>query len=88
MSRKTAKLQKQHIKRVEMVAEPATFIYNMHMMAYFRYCPGCRNDVSEVVRAGEKLKDSKKKSKMASASSSSQRDWGKVSFPDTFTEKT
>ncbi|CAL8393448.1 unnamed protein product [Boreogadus saida] len=41
------------------------------------YCPGCRNDVSEVVRAGEKLKDSKKKSKMASASSSSQRDWGK-----------
>uniref|UniRef100_A0A8C5AV47 E3 ubiquitin-protein ligase UHRF n=1 Tax=Gadus morhua TaxID=8049 RepID=A0A8C5AV47_GADMO len=41
------------------------------------YCPSCRNDVSEVVRAGEKLKDSKKKSKMASASSSSQRDWGK-----------
>ncbi|KAM3876053.1 E3 ubiquitin-protein ligase UHRF1 [Diretmus argenteus] len=41
------------------------------------YCPGCRNDVSEVVLAGEKLKESKKKSKMASASSSSQRDWGK-----------
>ena len=57
-------------------------------MAYFRYCPGCRNDVSEVVRAGEKLKDSKKKSKMASASSSSQRDWGKVSFLDTFMDKT
>uniref|UniRef100_A0A8C4IPX3 E3 ubiquitin-protein ligase UHRF n=1 Tax=Dicentrarchus labrax TaxID=13489 RepID=A0A8C4IPX3_DICLA len=41
------------------------------------YCPGCRNDASEVVLAGEKLKESKKKSKMASASSSSQRDWGK-----------
>lgn len=43
-----------------------------------RYCPGCRNDSSEVVLAGEKLKESKKKAKMASASSSSQRDWGKV----------
>ncbi|XP_056132833.1 E3 ubiquitin-protein ligase UHRF1 [Lampris incognitus] len=41
------------------------------------YCPGCRNDASEVVLAGEKLKESKKKAKMASASSSSQRDWGK-----------
>ncbi|XP_056374998.1 E3 ubiquitin-protein ligase UHRF1-like [Hyla sarda] len=41
------------------------------------YCPDCRNDTSEVVLAGEKLKESKKKSKMASASSSSQRDWGK-----------
>lgn len=44
----------------------------------YRYCPGCRNDTSEVVLAGEKLKESKKKAKMASASSSSQRDWGKV----------
>ncbi|XP_023662314.1 E3 ubiquitin-protein ligase UHRF1 isoform X2 [Paramormyrops kingsleyae] len=41
------------------------------------YCPSCRNDVNEVVLAGEKLKESKKKAKMASASSSSQRDWGK-----------
>lgn len=41
------------------------------------YCPGCRNDASEVVLAGEKLKESKKKAKMASANSSSQRDWGK-----------
>ncbi|XP_073438120.1 E3 ubiquitin-protein ligase UHRF1-like [Dendrobates tinctorius] len=41
------------------------------------YCPDCRNDTSEVVLAGEKLKESKKKAKMASASSSSQRDWGK-----------
>ena len=61
---------------------------NMHGVVYYRYCPSCRNDVSEVVRAGEKLKDSKKKSKMASASSSSQRDWGKVSSPDTFPEIT
>ncbi|XP_072294857.1 E3 ubiquitin-protein ligase UHRF1 [Eucyclogobius newberryi] len=41
------------------------------------YCPNCRIDSSEVVRAGEKLKESKKKSKMASANSSTQRDWGK-----------
>ncbi|KAH0625848.1 hypothetical protein JD844_034179 [Phrynosoma platyrhinos] len=41
------------------------------------YCPECRNDTSEVVLAGEKLKESKKKAKMASANSSSQRDWGK-----------
>ncbi|XP_064424557.1 E3 ubiquitin-protein ligase UHRF1 [Latimeria chalumnae] len=41
------------------------------------YCPDCRNDTSEVVLAGEKLKESKKKAKMASANSSSQRDWGK-----------
>jgi len=57
------------------------FLYSyMYVMACFRYCPGCRNDASEVVLAGEKLKESKKKSKMASASSSSQRDWGKVSY--------
>ncbi|NXY89855.1 UHRF1 ligase, partial [Alcedo cyanopectus] len=41
------------------------------------YCPECRNDTSEVVLAGEKLKESKKKQKMASANSSSRRDWGK-----------
>ncbi|XP_023418295.1 E3 ubiquitin-protein ligase UHRF1 isoform X2 [Cavia porcellus] len=41
------------------------------------YCPDCRNDASEVVLAGEKLRESKKKAKMASATSSSQRDWGK-----------
>uniref|UniRef100_A0A452TTY6 E3 ubiquitin-protein ligase UHRF n=1 Tax=Ursus maritimus TaxID=29073 RepID=A0A452TTY6_URSMA len=45
------------------------------------YCPECRNDASEVVLAGEKLKESKKKAKMASATSSSQRDWGKVRWP-------
>lgn len=37
----------------------------------------CKNDDTEIVRAGEKLKDSKKKAKMASANSSSSRDWGK-----------
>lgn len=41
------------------------------------YCPECRTDTSTVVLAGEKLKESKKKSKMASANSTSQRDWGK-----------
>ncbi|XP_073533462.1 E3 ubiquitin-protein ligase UHRF1-like [Phyllobates terribilis] len=41
------------------------------------YCPECRNDTSEVVSAGEKLRESKKKAKMASASSSCHRDWGK-----------
>ncbi|XP_029819737.1 E3 ubiquitin-protein ligase UHRF1 [Manacus vitellinus] len=41
------------------------------------YCPECRNDASEVVLAGERLKESKKKQKMASANSSSRRDWGK-----------
>ncbi|XP_077981473.1 E3 ubiquitin-protein ligase UHRF1-like [Glandiceps talaboti] len=41
------------------------------------YCPECKNDDTAVVKAGEKLKESKKKSKMASASSSSSRDWGK-----------
>ncbi|XP_064626452.1 E3 ubiquitin-protein ligase UHRF1-like [Lineus longissimus] len=41
------------------------------------YCPECKNDDTEVVRAGEKLKESKKKAKMASATTSSSRDWGK-----------
>ncbi|XP_050799039.1 E3 ubiquitin-protein ligase UHRF2 isoform X1 [Gopherus flavomarginatus] len=41
------------------------------------YCPSCKNDSDEVVKAGEKLKQSKKKAKMPSASTESQRDWGK-----------
>ncbi|XP_072010415.1 E3 ubiquitin-protein ligase UHRF1-like [Engystomops pustulosus] len=41
------------------------------------YCPECRIDTSEVVLAGEKLKESKKKAKMASSNSSCRRDWGK-----------
>ncbi|GLD49916.1 E3 ubiquitin-protein ligase UHRF1 [Lates japonicus] len=41
------------------------------------YCPGCRNDTSEVVLAGEKLAESHLCFLLASFSSSSQRDWGK-----------
>ncbi|XP_043917019.1 E3 ubiquitin-protein ligase UHRF2 [Protopterus annectens] len=41
------------------------------------YCPSCKNDTNEVIKAGEKLKQSKKKAKMPSASTESQRDWGK-----------
>lgn len=43
-----------------------------------RYCPSCKTDSSEVVKAGEKLKMSKKKAKMPSASTESRRDWGRV----------
>lgn len=43
----------------------------------FRFCPLCKNDDSEIVKAGEKLKESKKKAKMASAKSNTSRDWGK-----------
>jgi len=41
------------------------------------YCPLCKNDDSEVVKAGEKLKASKKKEKMKSFTSDTKRDWGK-----------
>nr|QVX32599.1 UHRF1/2 [Platynereis dumerilii] len=41
------------------------------------YCPECKNDDTEVVKAGEKLKESKKKAKMASATNKTNRDWGK-----------
>ena len=44
---------------------------------FFRFCPLCKNDDSEIVKAGEKLKDSKKKAKMASAKGNTSRDWGK-----------
>ncbi|NP_001406258.1 E3 ubiquitin-protein ligase UHRF2 isoform 2 [Mus musculus] len=43
------------------------------------YCPSCKTDSSEVVKAGERLKLSKKKAKMPSASTESRRDWGRVS---------
>ena len=46
-----------------------------------RYCPQCKVDTSEVVGAGEKLKQSKKKCKMASSQSvTGSRDWGKVAL--------
>ncbi|XP_072309172.1 E3 ubiquitin-protein ligase UHRF2-like isoform X2 [Eucyclogobius newberryi] len=41
------------------------------------YCPTCKNDTNEVIKAGEKLKASKKRAKMPSATTESQRDWGK-----------
>ncbi|XP_018572895.1 E3 ubiquitin-protein ligase UHRF1-like [Anoplophora glabripennis] len=41
------------------------------------YCPDCKTDVSEIVKAGEKLKISNKKAKMASNKGESSRDWGK-----------
>lgn len=51
-----------------------------HIMHCFcgRYCPECKNDENEVVKAGEKLKESKKKAKMASSKNNTSRDWGKV----------
>nr|XP_023024422.1 E3 ubiquitin-protein ligase UHRF1-like [Leptinotarsa decemlineata] len=41
------------------------------------YCPECKTDDSEIVKAGEKLKKSTKKAKMASNKGESSRDWGK-----------
>ncbi|XP_028404851.1 E3 ubiquitin-protein ligase UHRF1-like [Dendronephthya gigantea] len=41
------------------------------------YCPSCKNDASEVIKAGEKLRANKKKQKMASANSNTERDWGR-----------
>ncbi|XP_047126276.1 E3 ubiquitin-protein ligase UHRF1 isoform X1 [Hydra vulgaris] len=41
------------------------------------YCPECKNDGSNVIKAGQKLKESSKKAKMASANSKTNRDWGK-----------
>lgn len=41
------------------------------------YCPDCKNDETEIVKAGEKLKDSKKKAKLQSKNPKSTRDWGK-----------
>jgi len=38
-----------------------------------RYCPDCKNDENEIVKAGGKLKASKKKT----LASTSKRDWGK-----------
>jgi len=40
----------------------------------FRYCPSCKNDENEIVKAGGHLKVSKKKT--PEAMSTSKRDWG------------
>ena len=42
------------------------------------YCPECKNDEGEVIRAGEKLRYNKKKAKMISKVNDCKRDWGKV----------
>ena len=42
------------------------------------YCPECKNDEGEVIRAGEKLRYNKKKAKMMSKVNDCKRDWGKV----------
>ncbi|KAK4872140.1 hypothetical protein RN001_016264 [Aquatica leii] len=42
------------------------------------YCPSCKIDENEIVKAGDKLKFSNKKSKMASSNPrNSNRDWGR-----------
>jgi len=41
------------------------------------YCPNCKHDETTIVRIGEKLKKSKKKSSMPSGQNKSTRDWGK-----------
>uniref|UniRef100_A0A1B6LJB4 RING-type E3 ubiquitin transferase n=1 Tax=Graphocephala atropunctata TaxID=36148 RepID=A0A1B6LJB4_9HEMI len=41
------------------------------------YCHECKNDENEIVSAGGKLKESKKKAKMASKQNNTSRDWGK-----------
>ncbi|XP_054280834.1 E3 ubiquitin-protein ligase UHRF1-like [Macrosteles quadrilineatus] len=41
------------------------------------YCSNCKNDENEIVGAGGKLKESKKKAKMASKQNNTTRDWGK-----------
>ncbi|TRY62677.1 hypothetical protein TCAL_02058 [Tigriopus californicus] len=41
------------------------------------YCPECKNDESEIVAPGAKLKASLKKSRMPSYQNKSNRDWGK-----------
>ena len=59
----------------------ACILFMVHIIAvYFvRFCPDCKNDTSDVITAGEKLRLSKKKSKMMSnINKECTRDWGKV----------
>ena len=43
-----------------------------------RYCPKCKNDGNDIVKAGEKLKESKKKAKAPSnVNKNTGRDWGR-----------
>ncbi|XP_012278380.1 E3 ubiquitin-protein ligase UHRF1 isoform X2 [Orussus abietinus] len=41
------------------------------------YCPECKNDENEIVKAGDKLKQTKKKTKTTLGESKDKRDWGK-----------
>ncbi|XP_066159240.1 E3 ubiquitin-protein ligase UHRF1-like [Euwallacea fornicatus] len=41
------------------------------------YCPSCKTDDSSIVKAGEKLKISKKRQNMPSNKTDSKRDWGR-----------
>ncbi len=42
------------------------------------YCPQCKTDCTEVIKAGDKMRLSKKKANMASNKQSCNRDWGRV----------
>jgi hypothetical protein len=50
------------------------------MTFIYRFCPDCKLDTSEIVKPGEKLKKSNKKSKMVSSKPVEEgkkvRDWG------------
>ncbi|CAG2058609.1 unnamed protein product [Timema podura] len=54
-----------------------TVMLDFALLHALGYCPECKNDENEIVRAGEKLKESKRKSMAASKTTSSKRDWGK-----------
>ena len=57
------------------ISASSCFILAVHI----RFCPDCKNDTSDLITAGEKLKLSKKKSKMMSnINKECTRDWGKV----------
>ena len=52
--------------------------FSIHWSIIHRYCPACKNDGSEIVKAGEKLKESKKKAKAPSTlNKNPTRDWGR-----------
>ena len=58
--------------------EVLIFTYYYYLMMVFRYCPKCKTDSSKIVKAGEKLKESKKKAKAPSTlNKETNRDWGR-----------
>ena len=52
-------------------------VFHNPVCSSFRYCPSCRTDPSEVIRAGEGMRLTKKKAKMVSKIGTCSRDWGK-----------